>query len=145
MRILSLTLILLSSLVFAASEFDGNWNAACAGQTGGYSTENIKIGNNKIDYSVAVFGDANCTNKYVDLVSTGTIDIGAMSQSVAMAHDTQIIFSKITLTPRSAFVAVMLNKQVMCGYNDWKANVAKNVSGLVCDEKQMPKVGDSTV
>ncbi len=144
MRLLSITLLFVSSFVFAATEFDGNWKSSCAGQQGGYSTENIKIGENKIDYTVAVFGDAGCTNKYVDLVTVGTLDIGPMSQSIAMAHDTQIIFSKINLTPRSGFVTMMLNSKTMCGYKDWKVNVAKDVSGRECDGQQMPKIGDAT-
>ena len=144
MRLLSIALLFVSSLVFSANtEYDGTWRAGCAGTQGAYSTEFIKIGDNKIDYNVAVFGDASCTNQYVDLKTSGTIDIGAMSQSTEMARDTQIILSKITITPRSAFVAMMLNSKNMCGYNNWKANVEKDVAGKECDEKQMPKVGDS--
>lgn len=143
MRLLSITLLFASGLVFSATEYDGNWHAGCAGQQGGYSTENVKIGDNKIDYNIAVFGDASCTNKYVDLMTSGSLDIGAMSQSTEMARETQIIFSKITITPRSAFVAMMLNSKNMCGHKDWKVNVAKNVAGEECDEQKMPKIGDS--
>lgn len=145
MRLLTLAL-LFTNFIFAASEYDGNWQSACHEdeERGTYSSEHIKIGDNKIEYSVAVFGNSDCSNQYVDVSITGTLDIGPVSQSIANARDTQAIVSKALLTPKSGFVAMMLNSKNMCGMKNWKANVAQDVSGKECEGKQMPKIGDSS-
>lgn len=142
MRFLILS-VLISGLAFSASEYEGTWTSPCIKDQEIYTKDVWKATGSELTHEMSIYGDAECSTKYVEVLLKGTLDIGVPSQAVAMSRETQMIFSLVTLTPQHEIVTGVLNGNKICGLENWQTGVAKNVAGANCENQQMPKIGDS--
>ena len=66
---------------------------------------------------------------------------GANSTKVQGALEVDELVAKVEITVRDPMWAQFLSEQSFCGYKDWQANVAKNVTGRTCGDTPVLKAG----
>lgn len=122
------------SLFATASELDGSWLGPCEAVTQGYARGNFTFTGNKFQLEVLHYPTAKCEGANIRIENNGTYSSAAPS--------IDYIAGASFMTPLNAGTAITMNLLGLCGIRNWKANQAQEISGKVCDGKQVPNFND---
>ena len=137
MKFISL-LVAVGSMAAFASELNGTWTGGCHN---GVKFAAI-IDNNHLVMTKSDHFDSVCAVESAKTVVAATFQVGAESQFVKGAMENDWTIAKIELMPTSVGTVAKYNVNHFCGLGDWSLNQAKEITGLKCDQIQMPKSGD---
>ena len=111
---------------------EGTWSKGCAynADDEDYSKEEIKFIGNSFTLSGSFYTDATCSSETMSTATTGTFSIG---DSVILTSGTTVnkidaTMASSTLTLGVDDMVTAFNSMSLCGKNNWKKNVAVDVS-----------------
>lgn len=128
-------LIVLLNLAFAAAPADGSYLRSCYTVNEDDALQSVmQIQQDKWTQTHTAFEEASCKTPYLiyqteykAAVSGGELDLSVVEASYTIL---------------SREVAEALNMVNYCGFNNWKPNAKRVVTGLLCDEFQVPAQSD---
>ncbi|WP_413560436.1 hypothetical protein [Bdellovibrio sp. HCB209] len=129
--------LLLSQIVFAAPQtlnINGNYTKACHLMDDDSLITNLTINDSRWTFSHVAYEDEKCTKAY--LIYELQYKVKSSDRYIDMTT------VQTSYTSLSNNVTESLNMINWCGFSDWKTNVAKVVTGQVCDEYKSPDEGE---
>lgn len=106
----------------ATSNLEGRWVQACQNQT--LRTEDFA--QDHVTLSEFYFADRACTQKFLTFINHGEFEI---SNDFHM----DFTFKQVRIQIASLDLVTEWNSRSVCGFNDWKLNQEKDVTGLLCE------------
>ncbi len=136
----SLLFCLFSSISFATS-LQGNWKGKCETVSQGYLQAQLSFSDNH--YQILTFHSASskCDDRNIKIETSGTF--AEADWDFSEGTPVNYLSGATFVTPLSGGIAFTMNIAGLCGITNWKANQKKEVSGKVCDGKNIPKVGQT--
>lgn len=115
----------------------GVWQQACANRA--VRTEDFE--GSKVTLTESFYGDDNCQTNLMDFMNDGTFELPAPGQM-----DFTFTFVRVKLGHE--VMVADFNRRAVCGFQDWKLNEEKDISGLLCEmfvvgsPQKTPTAGD---
>ncbi|MBS1971158.1 MAG: hypothetical protein JSU04_12665 [Bdellovibrionales bacterium] len=128
-------LIVLLNMAFAATPVDGSYLRSCYTVNDDDTLQSvIDIQADKWTQTHVAFEDSACKTPYLIYQIEYNVKVGD--------HDLDLAMARASYTPLSDEVSEALNMIAYCGFTTWKSHEKKNVTGLLCDEFQVPKASE---
>jgi len=115
---------------------DGTYYQTCnASNEGDYYEQYLNIDKGHIHWKFIAYEDAECNSPYLIFLREYVIE--SVNETIV-----NTAFKKASYVSITDEVTRSLNIIRYCGLNGWKTNVARDVTGLKCDEYQQRQLGE---
>jgi len=85
-----------------------------------------------------VYDDSNCQNIFLVNIVSGKYQVTGTSTDVVGAQKIDLTYSTSTMTLYKPSLIEKYNHEKVYGYNDWKVDVPKNISGRSYSQSDQP-------
>jgi len=134
--ILNVGIFLISIKSAGSQNINGTYHQTCnATNEGDYYEQYLNIDEGHIHWKFVAYEDGDCKIPYLIFLREYIIEsVDDISVNTA--------FKKASYVSTTDEVTRSLNIIRYCGLNGWKTNVARDVTGLKCDEYQQRQLGE---
>lgn len=136
---LAVTAIFLTEVAVAApAALDGTWTTPFETRFGGISTQNslTVLDGKTLQFGARVHVKSPLFGNLAELytLTSGYEIFDRPVDAAQTIFPIDFTFIKIEQTPLNEETAVKNNSDAQCGFTDWKVGVAKDITGIKCDE-----------
>lgn len=136
--ILLISLFVMSSAYAKRSDFSAQIESSfteCYSNGEDVLSESVFKSDSTWTHVFTAFEDDHCKKAYLYFTKIFSVKLSD--------KNLDLVLQSVLYTPLTNETVDALNLQSWCGFNDWKVNSAKEVTGLFCGDYQAPKVNDT--
>lgn len=120
---------MIALLALLATIPDGRYVQACQD---GYHREEIFAADEAV-YVERNFADSACASLSLEVRSYGRVEYVGQLEKPADANGIDFEFTRVTLTPKTQWVADLYRERTVCGIDSWALDREEEITGRFCD------------